>query len=463
MSSTHRSGRGRRKAVAAACAALALTSAAACSSKSDEGSDGTAAPAATDAAPANTEEIDTTVAATDDTAPSDTASATTPDTEVDTTEAPADPLGEPNPATDTPITIGVITDGQAEFGNTEILDKAIEGSIAYSNEYLGGINGHVIETKTCATDGTPSGATQCAVDMASAGVAAVIVPVSAQDGVVLEGLTGSGIPYVTYTSANGAVLATPGAFLLTNPISQIAVPGLVAQEEGVEKVAFIIIDVPAATGPISAIATPIYANLGVDLQIVPIAPSVADMTPQIQEAISGGAGMFTITGTDEFIVSAATALDQLGFEGKIMLGNPSQAVIDGVPNPDGIGASGTSTEDPADADYQTFLAMVDQYMGGLEPDTQSAQAFSLITGFVEALTGATGAVDAAGITAALSSMPEPIDLPLSGGIPFQCGTAPVSFAPNVCSTDVLQWAYDADGQRVDFAVVDVPAEVLTLG
>ena len=66
---------------------------------------------------------------------------------------------------------------------------------------------------------------------------------------------------------------------MTNPISQIAVPGLIAQEQGIDKIGFVIIDVPAATGPITAIAQPIFDNLGVELQIIPIAPSVADMTP----------------------------------------------------------------------------------------------------------------------------------------------------------------------------------------
>jgi len=46
---------------------------------------------------------------------------------------------------------------------------------------------------------------------------------------------------------------------------------------------------------------------------------------------------------------------------------------------------------------------------------------------------------------------------------FQCGTAPVSFAPSICSSDVLKWSYDSDGKRKDFGLVEVPPGTLTLG
>jgi hypothetical protein len=40
---------------------------------------------------------------------------------------------------------------------------------------------------------------------------------------------------------------------------------------------------------------------------------------------------------------------------------------------------------------------------------------------------------------------------------------PVSFAPNICSTDVLRWTYGPGGERTDVGVLEVPPEVLTLG
>ncbi len=416
--------RGGRKCALIGLAALALVGAAACSSKDDDASSG----------PTTVVEGDT-----------------------------ADVLGEPNEATDTPITIGVVTDGLSDTPDSSPLEVTVNATVDYANEYLGGINGHVIEVENCVTEGTPTGATQCGAQMAGAGVAAVLVPVSIQDQAIFEGLAGSGVPYFTYNSAATSVLLEPDAFLLTNPISQIAVPGLVAQEEGVDEVGLIVIDVPAATGPITQIAEPIFDNLGIGLQIAPIAPSVADMTPQIQEAINGGAGVFAVTGTDDFLINAFNALHQLGYEGTIVTTALSPAVIEGVTDGvEGIVGTGAATDDPTDEDVQLYEAVLATYAPDAEPNTGTPGSVAVVLAFVRALTGATDAVDAASISAALSAM-EPLDLPLGGGITFQCGTAPVSFAPNICSTDVVRWTYGPDGERTDVGVLEVPAEVLTLG
>ncbi len=415
-----------RRAAIAVVAALAVIGAVSCSSKADDGDSG--------------------------------ASDTT-----DTTSVPAEEvLGTPNEATGSPITVGFVSDGpDASFGSDENEVATFDATVEYVNAYLGGVNGHPLEVQHCSTDNTPAGATQCAADLIDADVATVLVPVSAQDGKLFGGLAESGIPYFTYESADQDVLLQPGAFLMTNPISQIATPGLVAQEQGIDKVGFILIDVPAATGPITSIAEPIYNNLGVDLKISPVSPSVADMTPQLQEAISGGAGMFTVVGTDDFNINGVNGLRQLGFTGPIMLGNPVQGVLDQLTTFDNLLGNGTQTNHPSDPDVQLMNAVVETYT---DLDTADAfpKAFATVLGFVRALDGSADAVDAATISTALSSMPE-TDLPLGGGITFQCGTDPVSFAPSICSTDVLQWSYDADGNRQDFGLVNVPADALTLG
>ena len=85
-----------------------------------------------------------------------------------------------------------------------------------------------------------------------------------------------------------------------NPLATLAAPAKIAQDAGVKKAAIIVIDVPAATGPIEAIAKPIYAKAGVDLHMVPISPQTADMAPQIQQEISNGAEQFSVIGTDDF-------------------------------------------------------------------------------------------------------------------------------------------------------------------
>ncbi len=471
----HRQVRHSPQAAYVAVAALALF-AAACGGDDDAGSGDTVAVentvASTDATEASDEPPETTDS-TDATATT-VASTEAPDEPADTTATtvasteapvePADPLGETNEATGAPIKVGVVVDAASGTADSSPILDMVKATLQYANDHLGGINGHVIEVEECLTQGTPAGATLCGVQMVQSGVAAALVPVSIQDGSIFEGMAGSNIPYFTYTSATPSILGSPGAYLLTNPISQIAVPGLVAQEAGHDTVGFIIIDNPAATGPITAIAEPMYRNLGIALQIFPIAASVADMSPNIQAAILGGADVISVTGTDEFYIRAVNALRQQGFEGPVVTGALSQSVIDGVGDGIvGIVGTGTSTDDPTDEDVQLFDAVIAEYAPGLVPDAQTPGAFADALAFVRALTGVTDAVDAASVTAALSAMPEPVPLPLGGGITFQCGTAPVAFAPNICSTNVVQWTYGEGGERSDFGLLNVPPEILTLG
>ena len=273
-----------RKTAIVSLVAIALT-VAACGSDDNAASDvtGSTGPA-TVTAPATDSAADTTAAP--------------------NTTAPSDPLGTPNAATGEPIKIGVVADGKTEaIDNTQAI-ATVEAVAAYANDYLGGVNGHPLDVTSCETGGTPSGATTCAVQMINDKVAAVVVGSIAQDGIFFTTLTESGIPYVTATSATGEIITNPAASVLTNPIAAIGAPIPLAKEDGVDHVAFVIIDVPAATGPIAALATPLYQKAGITLDLINISPQVADMTPQIQQALSQGAGSFSIAGTDEFIANA---------------------------------------------------------------------------------------------------------------------------------------------------------------
>ena len=188
------------------------------------------------------------------------------------------------------------------------------------------------------------------------------------------------------------------------------------------------------------------------------------MAPAVQQAIGGGAGVFAITGTDPFTTSAINALDQLGFEGTIVSNTLSQAIIDGVADGvEGVVGTGAQTNDPADPDVELYEAVLAKYLPDVPRDIGTPGAFATVLGFVRALTGVTDAVDAATVSEALAAMPQPIELPLGGGITFQCGTAPLAYAPGICSIDVLRWTYGAAGERLDVGILDVPPEVLALG
>jgi branched-chain amino acid transport system substrate-binding protein len=367
-------------------------------------------------------------------------------------------LGEEDPATGAPITIGLVADGRSDaMDSTSALDAG-EATVQYVNEHLGGVNGHVLEVERCETGNTPTGASTCAVQMLDAEVDAVLVPLSSQDDAIVDALEGSGIPYLTYLTANPAIVANPEAFVLPNPFAAIAAPAALANERDVDEVGLVVPDVPSTTGPITALATPIYEAAGVGFNMVNVSPQVADMTPQIQQAINDGNEMLVIGGPDQFIVSAIRAMQQLGYDGEIVLagGASAAAAAEALPGAlEGVTTVSPTSDDPAEYDVQLYDAVLAQYAPDVEQIGVTANGFAIVLGFVRALDGVADAVDAPSILTALSEMPEPVDLPLGAGITFQCGANPVRFAPSVCGADVLAGTLDAEGQGSDFEPVDV--------
>jgi branched-chain amino acid transport system substrate-binding protein len=367
-------------------------------------------------------------------------------------------LGTPNKATDTPLKIGYIWDGQTQAADATPQRDAVKASAEYADGYLGGINGHPIDLDVCDDMDTPTGATGCAVQLVRDKVAAVLAPVTGQDVNILKVLAGTGIAYFTNVSASQDVLLSPDAFVLDDPLASIGGMVNLAKSEGVSRSAIILIDVPAASG-LAGIAGPIFQQAGIHLDVVKVSPTVADMSPQVQEALSQGDKQFEVAGTPDFDAKGIKALKEAGFAGDIIVSGWS--VDPGLASsiPGGLaGVTNLTYSTPAtdDQDARLFSAIIDTYTQSTAKDATARDGFVGMLAFVRALTGATSAVDAPSITAALSAMPKPIPLPLGGGLTFQCGAKLEAILHAVCSNQILAGKLDAKGNGVgDYKVVDV--------
>jgi branched-chain amino acid transport system substrate-binding protein len=366
-------------------------------------------------------------------------------------------LGTPNKATGSPIKLGFVNDGNGGgIDNTGYWITA-QTAAKYANDYLGGLNGHVIDLDHCETGNTPSGGTACGVQMVKDNVATVLVATSAQDHSIFAALGGK-IPYVTGSAADSAILISPGGFVLNNSLGGLGAGLASAKKVGAKKAGIIVIDVPAATGPVKALAAPYYKKAGIELDFIPISPSVADQTPQIQQAISRGDGQFTITGTSEFTGASLKALKQLGFKGPILtaLSPFPKSVVDAVPGGvAGVTNAVSVTDALSDKDVQVYNAATVKYHGQTSATgTTSQLGYQVTLSFVKALTGDTTAVDAKSIQTALSTMPKPIPLVLGGGITFQCGSKPFAIIPNVCTSGILIGTLQSDGTVKQYDLVD---------
>jgi branched-chain amino acid transport system substrate-binding protein len=391
----------------------------------------------------------------------DNASTSTVGTTIDAAKL----LGAKNPATGPAIKIGLIDDGKSTGIDHTPIVAAFNATVSYANDYLGGINGHKIEVDECATNNTPADATNCGVKMVNDKVAAVLVPVSAQDANVFNAMKDNGIPYYTYAAGSQDIILGKNTWLIVNPLATLAGPAKFAKDNGFKKAGIIIIDVPSATGPLTAFAKGIYEKAGVEMDIVAISPSVADMTPQIQTAIANGDEQFTVVGTDEFNTSAMKALKQLGYPGKtLMITPPTPAIADNVPDGlTGVTYITSATTDANDKDVQLYNAVMQQYLQkDMTTNAQSEWAYTTLVSFINAVKHDTTAADADTLTKALGSMPAPLPLPLGAGLEYQCGAKVVPLLAGACTANVLTTTLDAKGNGDEFKILDVK-DYMTLG
>lgn len=366
-------------------------------------------------------------------------------------------LGTPNKATGSPITIGSV-------GQEADLDKdqrilGVRATVDYMNEYLGGINGHVIELDECSTNDTPAGGTACGVQFAKDKVAAVIAANASQTLSIYNAL--DGIPYLTSITADAPVLGSDTAFIMSNPLGLGSASIAIAKDEGATKGAIVMPDLPTTTGPVEELSQPLYDAAGIDLLIVPISLQTADPSAQIQQALNDGADLFTLFGDSAFVTTALKSLRQAGYTGKVITQLSSFPEDQVATIPGGLKDVITLTsvnKKPDTPEYELYQAVIDEFGGDADYKSDfvsDAYQVTLALGAGVGLTPDAG-TDASDITEAMGSMPRPAVLPLSGGMTFQCG-AGKTFLAAPCVGTVLKSVLDEEGIPVEQEVLS-PAD-----
>jgi branched-chain amino acid transport system substrate-binding protein len=380
-------------------------------------------------------------------------------------------LGTPKKATGTPVKIGFVSGGVGNGIDNSSETPAAEAATAYANNYLGGIDGHRIDLVTCIFNQTPAGATNCGNQMVADKVSVVLYGTMGQAPQLEAAVDPAKIPIVGWEEVDGGMVSggTHGThFVITNLIGEIlGAPAKLAQEQGIKKSALVTVDVPAAVAGAQQLGTAFFKTAGVGLDIVAVSPGTADMTPQMQAALSKGVKSFGLIGDVAFCTSALKAIRTLGFTGLVSsqstcLGVGTQtakAIPGGMAGVDLITAE---TTDPSAPQVKLYDAVMAKYAPSTQLVDVTGGSYGVVLALVRALNAsAPQTFDPAGVTAALKSAP-PEQLPLSAtGVTFQCDGKEVSIAPGVCASALLAGSYNAAGDIVKFTPFD-PGSVMKM-
>jgi branched-chain amino acid transport system substrate-binding protein len=431
-----RFGRGWRGAVVGALAAMVLVSACGSSGGSDAKASGTTAPSST---------------------PSTGSSSSSAD----------DLLGPAKQATGTPVKVGVVSDGRSQASDNSIEGGVAKATFAYLDGY-GGIGGHPVEVVQCDTKGDPGGAADCANQMIQNDVVAVVIGQSQVVSAVYTPLKAANVPTLLYGVSDSKVLSdTETTFTLGNVLAVLSkLPIDVAKENKVKKVVAALIDVPAATSFYEAggEGPALFKKAGLDMEIVRIPVTAADVTPQMQQIVAGGPALVHIIGASSTCIAVLNGLAAAGFDGPVTLvqqcvdDSTRKAVSGSVLKGINMSASAPvgDPNDPGLAIYDKEIAP--KVKGQVNQGANAQLMFISVMAFHSALQGITGDITQENVIKTFHSMKSML-LPGGGGIHFRCNGKAVPESPAICVRGGLVTKLDDKGQPTTFEPVgDTPIE-----
>ncbi|WP_007517423.1 ABC transporter substrate-binding protein [Pseudofrankia saprophytica] len=370
-------------------------------------------------------------------------------------------LGPSNPAKGAPVRIGLVSDDKGPVSDLAIETAVAKATVAYLNAHKGGISGHPIELVTCKALADPATGTDCGNQMVEKDVAAVLVGTSSVVDSIWKPLHEAHVPIWLSYGAGDTLKDTDSTFALTDLAYTAKAALQQAKDTGASKVTALAIDVPITMTIWRTVAPPLYQRAGIDLDVVPVPPGTADMTPQIQSMISrGDPGVVHVIGNDAFCISAFNGLQAVGFKGTVFphpncMSDKTRTAIPGgflkglvVPATAPVGIDSPST--------QLYEAVVAEY-GSKDIDTDRVPGLSMftqVTAFQLATDGISGDITPTSIVAAIRAMPEK-DLPGAAGLRFRCNGKAITGEPAVCVRGWLTTTLDDKGRPGPYKPVGV--------
>lgn len=356
-------------------------------------------------------------------------------------------------ATKAPVKVGLLTQaGDCDGCSGDLEPAAAETAAAWLNAEMNGLAGHEIELVICVHSNDPGKATDCANEMISEGVVAVIQGSDGVIGTTAPIFQGAGLALINHSSTNESLVQDDkSTFILTDPLAQtVTLPIAAAKAAKAKKISVIVVDVPTATDIYESAAS-VFEDAGVELDVVPVALGTPDMTPQAQQVfVDNPDGVVSIVGHDAFCIPALNGLNAIGFQGTITTISfcVTDAMREAVPASivKGIQFGATAPLGVKDKTVRAYEKLLKKYA----PEKVDPEDLTAITVFqsVAALGLGTknleGEVTPASVIAALKSMDNEV-LPASGGRVFRCNGKATDFGPAICSVATVVASLDAKG------------------
>ena len=272
------------------------------------------------------------------------------------------------------------------------------------------------------------------------GAVAVTVPFTGQGATEVPTIVKAGIPYISLSGSSTPELTTPGAYALTGGFpADLGAFALSAKAHGYKKVTFLVENVPAAIQGAQVLGGLVFKNAGVGFAIAPVNPGTADLSPQLQSAISGGASAIGVVGDVTLCSSFLQAYNTLGTHiPKYVLGTCQDPSIENSPTLDKAlkGSYIATTSAYSAKDEALYGAIVQKFAPKVNPNPNAsandASGLLPVLALEAVMKGFKGPITAASINQRMTTA-QNVPLPFGGGITFTCSGTAISLLKSVCS------------------------------
>ena len=220
------------------------------------------------------------------------------------------------------IKIGYVNNEGAAFALPEFRTGG-EVAIQFINDN-GGINGAMIETEVCLSDGTPESAINCANRLIEADVVFAYMGIEVASEAAINLWVEAGIPYISSHAWGLTEQNSPGSVIMHSPAGAYAVgPAKTFSDLGINHIAVIMEETPAALAFVDAIGTPVLAHHGIEFERVLVDPAAPDWTAAVATAQAAGVegiwGQLTEPGCIGMVSAAAAS----GYDKPVFAGSCS--------------------------------------------------------------------------------------------------------------------------------------------
>ena len=199
-------------------------------------------------------------------------------------------------------------------------------------------------------------------------------------------------------------------------------------------------NVPAAIQGAQALGGIVYKAAGVGLTVIPVNSGTADMSPQLQSAVSGGAQAVGMVGDVTFCSSFLQAYNTLALKLPRYVLSTCQdpSILDSATLDKALAGSYiTTTTQSSKADLATYAAIIKKYDPKASPNpnisSNQADGVTPVLTLAAIMKGSTQPVTAAGIKTQTETAKNVV-IPLSGGLTFTCNGTAIPLLKSVCSS-----------------------------